>query len=199
MIGTSIQNTVDTFCPEAIFESLNAYFSLVGKLSYTPESNFKSISTRTIGTVTIADTVECKKIEIVRNNLNLYSARRNSGGNWVVETNSLSQQEIEIVLHLPTSKDRLFAEFYGRKLTCRLKELFQAKNYPINLRMSLHDAPVPYYFCISDESALKKIIFLGKNSEQNTVFKSYFYPNRAIFIPINSLPLTHINQLSSDN
>lgn len=198
MIGASILKTVDTFCPEDIFDSLEKYFSLVNKLDNVPKSNFSSISTRTIGTVTIADTVDSKNIKIVRNNIDLYSAHQ-SNGDWVVEINSLEQQEISIILHLPKNKDRLFAEFYGRKLTYRLKEFFQAKNYPINLPISLHDAQEPYYFCISDESDREKIVFLGFDSEQKTVFKSYFYPNQAIFIPINSLPLAHINQLSSCN
>ena len=191
-------NTGDMFCPEDIFESLDKYFSLVQELNNISKSDLRSVSfsTRTIGIVTITNNAESKNIQIVRDSINLYSAYKNDD-NWEVDSNLLQPREISIILHLPNNKEQLLSEFYGRQLTFRLKELFQAENYPINQKISFHNAQVPYYFCISDESNRQQIIFLGFDLEQQNIFKSYFYPDRAVFTPINSLPISHLNQLTS--
>jgi hypothetical protein len=195
---TSISNTeaVATCCPKKLFESLDGYISLVHQLDNIPKSSHKSINTRTIGTITIVENNEQTSIRIARNGNDLYSAWMRNG-NWLIETNCLENHEISIVLHLPKTKEQLFAEFYGRRLTHKLKELFKKQNYPIGQQIGFYNTPKPYTFCISDESNPEKIVFLGCNCSQKTVFKSCFYHNQAIFIPLSSLPFSHLNQLAS--
>ena len=190
-------NAKNTFCPENVFESLDKYLSLVCQLNNNSRSGRKAIDTRTIGTVTIVDDTQNKNIRIVRDGTTIYFACK-SNGKWGIESNFLQPYEISIILHLPENKEQLYAEFYGRKLSFGLKKLFQAENYPIGRRIILHNTEVPYYFCISNESDRQTICFLGFDSEEIDIFKSYFYPNQAVFIALNGLPLTHLNQLASN-
>lgn len=193
----SISNTeaVATCCPKKLFESLDGYISLVHQLDNIPKFSYKSISTRTIGTVTIVENNEQTSIQIARNGSDLYYAWMKNGL-WTVETNCLEDYLISIIYHLPITKEQLFAEFYGRKLTIKLKELFQKQNYPIGKQIGFYNTPNPYSFWISDESNFQKIVFLGCDIGRKIVFKSCFYQNQAIFIPLCSLLFTHLNQLS---
>ncbi|MEL6930308.1 MAG: hypothetical protein AAFO95_16960 [Cyanobacteria bacterium J06600_6] len=183
----------NTFCPDKIFIKFDTYITQVQILDNIQVSNQRKISTRTLGLVSISEKVGLKKIEIIKDGITLYSAEKKQ--TWEICDNQLNSQQIHAIDNLPQNKEEIFHEFYSRKLTLMLKKVFQHKNYPVNHKISINHAQIPYKFFISDESSKNKIVFIGNNLNKNIVFKSSIAQDLSIEIEINNLPLEHINNL----
>ncbi|MCC0175840.1 hypothetical protein I4641_02440 [Waterburya agarophytonicola K14] len=192
---STIPNT--TFCPDEIFKRLDTYITQVQILDNIQVSNPRKILSRTLGLISLSEKVGQKKIEITKDGLTLYCAKK--ARDWTIVENQLNREQISVIENLPQTKEQIFLEFYSRKLTHKLKEIFQLKNYPIDRAISLNHAQVPYEFLISHESTTNKIIFVGTNLENDIVFKSSFYKNAQVQVITNNLSLEHINQLCCFN
>ena len=183
----------NTFCPDQIFKRLDTYITQVQILDNIQVSNSRKISSRTLGLISLSEKVGQKNIEITKDGLTLYCAKK--ARDWKIVENLLNSQQISAIENLPQTKEQIFLEFYSRKLTHKLKEIFQLKDYPIDRAISLNHAQVPYEFLISHESTTSKIIFVGTNLENDIVFKSSFYKDAQVQVISNNLSLEHINQL----
>jgi preprotein translocase subunit SecD len=190
MEGTS---TSFTFCPDKIFDRLDRYFTQVLLLDSQQISNPKKIESRTLGSITISESLGQKKIEIVKNSLVLYCAEKDKS--WKIVENQLDALQISTIETLPQTKEEIYLEFYGRKLTLKLKDIFQKQKYPLERRISLNQTQVPYKFYISRESTPDKIIFVGINRDEDLIFKSSF-DNHLVKVIKNNLSLEHLNHLS---
>lgn len=183
----------NTFCPSNIFDRLDCYITQIKILENIPVSNLRKFSSRTLGLISLSEKLGQKDIEITKNGETIYCA--SFSRDWVIVQNQLDSQQILAIENLPQTREQIFLEFYSRKLTQKLKDIFQPKKYPINKTVSLNHAQVPYNFFISSESTTRKIIFIGKNTEGGIVFKSFFYSDGLVEIIVNNLPLEHIDRL----
>lgn len=152
---STVQST--TFCPDKIFNRLDKYITQVQILDNIQVSYQRKFLSRTLGLISLSEKVGQKKIEITLDGLILYRAEKDR--NWIVYENLLSQKQILDIENLPQNKEQILLEFYSRKLTHKVKDIFQLKNYPINRNISLNHAQIPYKFYISKESTDSRIIF----------------------------------------
>jgi hypothetical protein len=190
MEGTS---TSFTFCPDKIFDRLDRYFTQVLLLEDRQISNPRKIESRTLGSITLSESLGQKKVEIVKNGFILYCAEK--GNNWKIVENNLDALQVSTIEALPQTKEEIYLEFYSRKLTLKLKDIFQRQKYPIERRISLNQTQVPYKFYISRESTPDKIIFVGIDRDDDLIFKSSF-DNNLVKVMENNLSLEHLNHLS---
>lgn len=188
---------VTTFCPDKIFFRLDKYITQVQILDNIQVSYQRKILSRTLGLISLSEKVGQKKIEITQDGLTLYYAEKDR--DWIVAENLLSLRQISDIENLPQTKEQILLEFYSRKLTHKVKEIFRLKNYPINKIISLNHAQIPYSFYISHESTKSQIVFIGTNFENEIVFKSSFNNNAQVKILVNNLSLENINQLCCFN
>lgn len=70
----------NTFCPDNIFTKLDTYITQVQILDNIQVSNQRKILSRTLGQVSILEKVGQKKIEIIKDELTLYSAEKKKIG-----------------------------------------------------------------------------------------------------------------------
>ena len=194
-MGSNIPNV--TFCPNKIFSRLDNYITQVQILDNCQISNLRRITSRTLGIISLSEKLAQKEIEITKDGLTLYRAKKTT--DWKIITNQLNYQQIQDIENLPQTKEQILIEFYGRKLTYKLKQVFQEKNYPVDRPISLNHAQVPYDFIIKRESTPCEMIFAGINIENEIVFESSFNKRREARIIKNNLSLEHTNQLSSFN
>ena len=186
-----------TFCPDKIFNRLDKYITQVQTLDNRSISNPRKITSRTIGLISLSEKLGQKKIEITKDKLTLYRAKKTT--EWEIIENQLNDQQIQDIENLPQTKEQTLIDFYGRKLTLKLKQVFQAKKYPVNQPISLNHAQIPYDFIIKAESTAQEIIFVGIDIENKIVFESSFNKEKEARVIKNNLSLEHINQLSSFN
>ena len=183
------------FCPDIIFHRLNNYITQVQLLDNIQVSNPRKISSQTLGLISISEILGQKNISIIKHDLTLYRAKKTI--DWIIIENKLNDSQILAIQNLPQTKEQIFLEFYCRKLTRRLKELFRQKKYPIEQSISLNHAQDPYDFYISNDSTINKLVFVGTNPENDdVVFKSSYYTNNQVIVIKNILPLELVNQLS---
>lgn len=186
-----------TFCPDEIFNRLDQYITQVFILDNIQIYNLRKIVSRTLGLISLSEKLGQKNIEIVKDGRTLYCAKKTH--DWVIIENRLNNDEILAIEKLPQTKEQIFLEFYSRKLTQKLKDIFQLKKYPINQSISLNHAQVPYIFYISDESTTNKILFVGTNVDHDIVFKSSLCKYGQVEVIENTISLEHTNQLSCFN
>lgn len=194
-MGTADQKTF--FCPDDIFLKLDTYITQLQILENIQLSNTRRISTRTMGSISILENIGQKQIEINDSGVVLYLAKKTE--DWKIIENILENWQIEAIKNLPQTKEEIFIDFYSRTLTHKLKELFQAKSYPIEQQIILNHAQLPYSFHISPESTTKRLIFVGTNFENEIVFLSSYYKDTRIQISQSDFLLEHVNQLSCFN
>lgn len=188
---------INTFSPEIIFKKLDGYITQVLTLENIVIKNPRKFESRTLGRITIAENLGEKTIQIVKDGTFLYSATKLLQG-WEVKINLLSEEQIKSIQSLPQNKNEVFLEFFARTLTIRLKEIFQAKSYPIESSITLSNAQVPYKFYIAEQSTNQLIIFRGTNEEGEQLFKSSFsFGKDGLLVRIieNELPFDHLSQL----
>ncbi|BAZ47125.1 hypothetical protein NIES4102_41710 (plasmid) [Chondrocystis sp. NIES-4102] len=183
------------FCPDKVFNILDAYITLVQTLDNVPVLNPRKIMSRTLGLISLCEKLGQKEIEIIKDGLVLYKAEKTT--DWQVFEFNLNDQQVLAIESLPQTKEQVLIEFYGRKLTHKLKKVFQSKNYPVNKHISLNHAQVPYSFWIDSKSTSSEIFFVGINTEDNVVFESSLNKSKQVKVIKNYLSLEHINQLSS--
>lgn len=188
---STIPNT--TFCPDIIFNRLDTYITQVQILDNQQVSNPKKITSRTLGSIFLSETVGIKKIEIVKDEIAIYSATKTD--DWKIIENQLNCQQIVAIESLPQTKNEIFLEYYGRKLTLKLKEVFQEINYPIDRVISLNHSQIAYNFIISPESTSENIVFTGANVDNEIVFQSSFNRDTQVKVIINNFSLEQLNQL----
>lgn len=184
-----------TFCPDRIFNSLDEYITQVQILDNIQVSNLRKITSRTLGLISLSEKLGQKDIEIIKDGLTLYRAKKTT--DWEIIELQLNNQQIQAIENLPQTKEQILIEFYGRKLTYKLKKVFQYKNYPLNRPISLNHAQIPYDFWIDDESTSSEIVFRGIDIEDDVVFESSFSTEGQAKVMKNNLSLEHINQLCS--
>lgn len=188
---STISNTA--FCPDEIFNRLDKYITQVQILDNRQISNLRKIASRTLGLISLSEKLGQKEIEITKDGLTLYRAKKTT--NWEVIENQLNDRQIQDIKNLPQTKEQILIEFYGRKLTNKLKQVFQSKNYPLNKPISLNHAQVPYDFFIKPESTSSELIFRGFDVENEVVFESSFNKEGEARVVRNDLSLEHTNQL----
>ena len=183
------------FHPDTIFNRLDTYIKQVFLLDNIQISSFRKFPSQTLGLISISEKLGQKDLKITKDDLILYDAKKTV--DWVIIENRLSNQQIIAIESLPQTKEQILIEFFGRKLTHKLKRVFQLRNYPINQAISLNHAQVPYKFIISEESTSSEIVFIGISDEGNSIFKSSFDRKSQPKVIENHLSLEHINQLCS--
>ena len=183
-----------TFCPDIIFHRLDNYITQVQILDNIQVSNPRKISSRTLGLISLSEILGQKNISIIKHDRTLYRAQKTN--EWIIIENKLDDSQIFAIQNLPQTKEQIFLEFYCRKLTYRLKDLFRQKNYPIEQPISLNQAQAPYNFYISNDSTINQLVFVGTNLENDVVFKSSYCTNNQVEVIENILSLEHVNQLS---
>ena len=181
--------------PDTIFNRLDTYIKQVFLLDNIQISSFRKFPSQTLGLISISEKLGQKDLKITKDDLILYDAKKTV--DWVIIENRLSNQQIIAIESLPQTKEQILIEFFGRKLTHKLKRVFQLRNYPINQAISLNHAQVPYKFIISEESTSSEIVFIGISDEGNSIFKSSFDRKSQPKVIENHLSLEHINQLCS--
>ena len=184
-----------TFCPDEIFNRLDEYITQVQILDNIQISNPRKITSRTLGLISLSEKLGQKNIEIIKDERILYRAKKTT--DWEIIELQLKDRQIQAIENLPQTKEQILIEFYGRKLTHKLKKVFQSKNYPLNKLISLNHAQVPYDFWIDNNSTSSEIVFRGINIEEDVVFESSFSNEGQAKVILNNLPLEHINQLCS--
>lgn len=187
----------NTFCPDKIFNKLDNYITQVQILDNLQVSNPRKIESRTLGLISLSEKLGGKEIEISKEGLLIYSAKKIT--EWEIFEQQLNSQQIQDIANLPQTKEQILIDFYGRKLTHKLKKIFQARKYPIDRPISLNHAQIPYDFFIGCSSTPFELIFSGINNEDEIVFESSFSNKGEARIIKNNLSLEHINQLSSFN
>ena len=190
---STIPNT--TFCPDKIFKRLDKYITQVQILDNIQVSSLRKIESKTLGSISLAEKLGQKDISIIKDGLILYRAKKTT--DWEITEYQLNNQQIQAIENLPQTKEQILIEFYGRKLTHKLKTVFQHKNYPLNKLISLNHAQIPYDFWIDNESTSREIVFKGINIENDVVFESSFSTEGQTRVIKNNLSLEHINQLCS--
>ena len=143
---STISNT--TFCPDNIFNRLDKYITQIKILDNIPVSNLRKFSSRTLGLISLSEKFGQKDIQITKDGITLYCARK--ACEWEIFENQLNSQQILAIENLPQTREQIFLEFYSRKFTQKLKEIFRQKKYPINKTVSLNHAQEPYNFLISE-------------------------------------------------
>lgn len=190
---STIPNT--TFCSDKIFNRLDKYITQVQILDNIQVSNPRKMMSRTLGSISLSEKLGQKDIEIIKDGLTLYRAKKTT--DWRIIEHQLNNQQIQAIYNLPQTNEQILIEFYGRKLTMKLKQVFQQNNYPLNKPTSLNHAQVPYDFLIEDKSTSSEIIFRGINFEEDVVFQSSFNKHGQARVIRNNLSLEHISQLCS--
>ena len=189
---------IHTFCPEKIFSRVNTYITQVFLLENREILNPLKFMSRSLGQILCSENDGQKHIEIVREGVTLYQASKTD--DWSVVENQLTARQTHSILSLPQNKEQIITEFYGRKLTHKLKGIFQRKNYPINKPVSLNCTQIPYDFYINgQESTSDEIFFTGINLENNIVVFESSYKDKQARVLTNTMSLEHTSQLSASD